>query len=460
MICELKKIIAEYRMFSPGEKVLVGLSGGPDSVCLLYLLNSLSKEYGLKLFIAHLNHGLRGRESDGDEKFCKELGERLEIPVFSKKIKLSELGGSSENTARKERFKFFLEEACQCGAKKIALAHTADDQAETVLMRIVRGAGVDGLSGIPPTRNMGDVTIIRPLLSVRKDEILKFLKGKGIEYRTDRTNKESVYFRNKVRNKLLPELEKYNPSINDSLRNIGEISALANDFIGNSALREFKKCAVVSDRGVRIQADRIGGLHPIIVREIIRMSAESVGEGLCLNSAQIEDVVNLLKNTEGTKRVILGKDIFTAREYNELVFCRETAKSAGFRLGLPVPGKTDIPNTEIVVACEVGSRSDPLPYEDRNLFEVGVDCDKIQRPIVVRSREKGDKMRPIGLKGTKKLQDIFVDLKIPEKDRDKIPIFVSRDEIFWIPGYRIGERFKVDRDTKRVLLITVKGMSI
>lgn len=393
MIAKIKKTISTYNMLSKGDRVLVALSGGPDSVCLLYVL----RELGLKLYIAHLNHGLRGKESDTDQRFCEDLGRRLGIPVYTKKVKIKK----NEETGRNARYKFLEETSRRIGATKIALGHNADDQAETVLMRLLRGAGTRGLSGIPPVRGI----IIRPLINVWREEILDYLKKKDIAYRIDSTNLGTDYFRNRIRHELIPYLSKYNPNIKNILRNTGRNMAMLSDIRQELIIRAGKKL------------------------------------GVNLSSEHVDDILSM------NKEIFLPKGIVARKEYDKLVFFKKSPKKS-FRVELPVPGKARIPKYNILISSMLCKKPKKIT---RKSFEVMLDYDKISRPLIVRNRRPGDTFQPIGLRGKKKLKKIFIDEKIPERLRDTIPLVVSGKDICWIPGYRIGEKFKIDSNTVRVV---------
>lgn len=453
MFNKIRKTISQYNMFSERDSVLVGLSGGPDSVCLLHIL----KEYGLKLYIAHLNHGLRGKESDEDERFCKELGRKLGISVYAKKVKI----GKGEDAARNARYKFLEDTAHKIGATKIALGHNADDEAETVLMRLLRGAGVRGLSGIPPVRRLGDLVIVRPLINVWRKEIMDYLGKRNITYREDSTNKQLDFFRNRIRYELIPFLTKYNPNIKNILHNTGKNMAMVNEYLDSVVNKELQ--------GNEIKIKRLKRLHPIIKQGLVRRVAESLEPGLVLESIQVDNILELTSEIKGSKSIVLPKGIKVIREYDKLFFCRNEKGKGDFEIELPIPGKVKIGEYNILTdskLCKrVGKKQCPGGRSvkgggkiRRNLLEVYLDYDRMARPLIIRNRKPGDVFQPIGFKGKKKVKDIFIDEKVPERYRDIIPIFVSGRDICWIPGYRIGEKFKIVPETKNILEIKVMGV--
>lgn len=243
LLNKFKKTIREYNLIDKGDNIVIGVSGGADSVALALLLEALSAEFKLSLHIAHLNHNLRGEDSKRDADFVLRLARKLNLPVSSGEINASDLrqGGSLEEAARKKRLDFFFKVAKERKAEKVALGHNLDDQAETVLMRLIRGSGLLGLSGILPKREMGNFIIIRPLLDITRSEIERFLKSRGIKPRQDYTNRQEVFFRNRIRRRLLPELSAYNKNIKKSLARAACNIAIDYDYILSQSLCSFKR---------------------------------------------------------------------------------------------------------------------------------------------------------------------------------------------------------------------------
>lgn len=293
MVEKVKNIIKRYGLIKKNDRIVVGVSGGPDSLALLCVLNSLKKEFNLRLHIAHLDHLLR-RESGKDREFVEKLANRLKIPVTAAQIDIKALSrkGSLEEISRNARFGFFFKVAKDIKARKIALGHNLDDQAETVLMRILRGAGLSGLSGILPKRNIAGFTIIRPLLEVRRREIKAFLNRKKIKPRQDASNQEDIYLRNRIRNKLIPFLEKeYNPNIREVLSNMAEGARDDYDYLSRSA-------SLVAWRlGKKINLVKFRKLHPAMQRLILRMNiARLKGNTRRINFRHIKELQDLILN--------------------------------------------------------------------------------------------------------------------------------------------------------------------
>ena len=316
---KIKNTIKTYNLINKGDRIVVGVSGGPDSTCLLYLLNGLKKEFRLRLHIAHLDHMLR-KDSCKDRGFVKKIGERLEIPVTSARINVKELAkyGSLEEIARNARLGFLFKVARDVKAKKIALGHNFDDQAETVLMRIIRGAGLYGLSGILAKRNIAGFEIIRPLLEVKRKEIEAYLKSKKIKPRIDISNKHNLYFRNKIRNRLLPLLkEEYNKNIKEVLAGMAQNTGSDYDYLQHVAER--------SMRGLKakLNLDKLKKLHPAIQRLILRRAIASVkGDTRRITFKHIKEIEDLILNRPKNSVVDLPKGISVVKK-KHLFFYRK-----------------------------------------------------------------------------------------------------------------------------------------
>ncbi|HAH21141.1 MAG: tRNA lysidine(34) synthetase TilS [Omnitrophica WOR_2 bacterium GWF2_43_52] len=300
LLSKFKQSVKRSQLINANDTIVIGVSGGPDSVCLVYLLRALQKEYGLTLSIAHLDHMLRGKDSEKDARFVFELSEKLKIPAFFKKVAIAKLAqkGSFEELARKERFDFFFETAKKVGAKKIALGHTLDDQAETVLMRMLRGSGLMGLAGILPRKKMGDFVIIRPLLEIQRSEIETFLRLRKITPRIDITNQSEVYLRNRIRHKLLGELKKYNPNIKTVLAATAEHIALDYDYLLAAGSKAFQAIKTIETGScVRLDLKKFFLLHPALQNLALRFTFERLkGDTRRLTARHIKEIKDMAYN--------------------------------------------------------------------------------------------------------------------------------------------------------------------
>lgn len=317
---KVKDTVKKYNLINKNDRVLVGLSGGPDSVTLLYLLSSLSKEFKLTLHIAHLDHKLR-RDSYKDREFVERLASRLKIPVTIAQINVKELakGGSVEEIARNARLGFFFKIAKDIKADKIALGHNFDDQAETVLMRILRGTGLYGLSGILPKRNIAGFSIIRPLIEVRRKEIEAFLKKKKVKARLDASNLEDIYFRNRIRNRLLPLLAReYNKNIKVVLSNMAQSIGCDYDYLSTVA-----QCTIRRLGTIKLNLNKLAKLHPAIQRLVLRLSIQRVkGDTRRITFQHIKEIEDLLLNRPINSIVDLPRGISVVKKRKFLAFYR------------------------------------------------------------------------------------------------------------------------------------------
>jgi len=314
---ELRQTVRHYGLIVKNDTIVVGVSGGPDSVVLLYLLNALSKELKLKLHIAHLDHMLR-RESAGDREFVENLARNFNLPFTAAQINIKQLGkkGSLEEIARNARLGFLFGVANKIGAKKIALGHNFDDQAETVLMRITRGSGLYGLSAILPKRKIGRYEIIRPLIEIRRSQIEAFLRRKRIKPRMDASNRQDIYLRNRIRNRLLPLLEKgYNKNIKEVLSNMAQTASLDYDYLNRVASQKAKAL------GSNISLAKLSNIHPAIQRLIFRLNISRLkGDSRRINFRHIKEIEDLLLSRPANSIVDLPKGVSVIKKKKSLSF--------------------------------------------------------------------------------------------------------------------------------------------
>jgi tRNA(Ile)-lysidine synthase len=278
---KIKSTIRKHNMLQKGDSILVGVSGGPDSVTLLHVLDSLKKEYSLNILIGHLDHKFRGEESAGDRKFCEELAKKYNLEIIWEEIDVpkaaKEKGISPEEAARFERYDFFKRTVKERGMDKIAVGHTRDDQAETVLMRIIRGAGMKGLGGISPVKDIQGNKIIRPLIEVSRKEVEDFISEAGLKFRTDSSNEKSIYTRNKIRLELIPLLEKdFNSNIKEVLANMAENLQIENDFLSRYARRKFKSVSSIKHEEILIDIKKFKKQPEAVRKRILRAALEEL----------------------------------------------------------------------------------------------------------------------------------------------------------------------------------------
>ncbi|MCP4669147.1 MAG: tRNA lysidine(34) synthetase TilS, partial [Deltaproteobacteria bacterium] len=440
-----------------GDKVLVALSGGADSVCLLDVLVQLKDELGIQLVAAHFDHGLRPGQDEDETRFAASLADSFSLPFVSEKANqdFRKLGGSLEEKARDARYRFLEGARERFSAQKIALGHTLNDQAETVLMRLLRGSGPSGLAGIPPKR---DDTIIRPLIDVTRSEIETYLNQKELTYVTDPTNVEERHLRNRIRLDLLPHLETYQPRIVELLGRTARIMRSDEAWLKSRADASAQKVMERGENGeIGILLNAFVKLPDALRNRVVRQALEITGGGLRrVSLGHIEAINRMAGGTRPQARIDLPWGMVVKKVYDRLVFTK--VKERGYEaLSYTLKGSGEY-------TLEGFGRAVALEEIDKDLFQkrgtsqwqAFFDADRLAFPLVIRNIRAGDRFVPLGMKGRKKVKDLFIDLKIPSEKRALIPLLVCRDMIVWVCGLRMDDRFKVIPQTKRVLKITFR----
>ena len=436
--------------------IVAGVSGGSDSMALLFALLDLREFYpGTEVVVSHVNHGLRGGESDEDAEFVREAAERLgfsfecvraDTEGFRKKH-----GLSLEDAARELRYRFFNEILAKHSAQRIATAHTLNDQAETVIMRFIRGSGSQGLAGIRPLSG----NIIRPLINVTKLEAREYLQSKSVSWREDSTNSSDEFLRNRVRNELIPLLESYNPAVEQVLSRVAAVCAAEADFISAEADKRFRKIARVIAEGVFGDTEKLLGEPQAIRLSVMRKSILAVkGDLNSVSAKHLFSIDEVLRSGESSAEVNLPGGVvfhmghgvfFFAREENFLEFPTTEIRSHG----------THRVSRDLAVTVELTDDASLWAEEEVGYFAP----EKISFPLKLRSFSDGDRFIPLGMKGTRKLKDFFIDCKIPRFLRKKVPVFETRDGIIWTGGLRIDDRFKADKTKGPWLRVRLRGSS-
>jgi tRNA(Ile)-lysidine synthase len=445
-------------MLSGGERVLVGLSGGPDSVCLLSILHSLRERFTSEISAMYVDHGLRPRETGNEIEFCRNLCERLNVPFRTKTINVRSYAQdrkmNMQEAARQLRYRTFDETSGDIGARRIALGHTADDQAETLLMRLFRGSGPTGLSGIPPVRK----NIIRPLIETRRGEIEKFLDDEKIEYIIDSSNLKENYLRNRIRLSLVPMLKEYNPDIIETLSKTAAIFRDEEKYfeiIGTKALMKLISRKTASRIELFLAPLEI--MDKAIMRRVLRRAIDETKGLRGISFIHIEDIIGLIRTGDPGDRIYLPKGIRVIKGYSTLILTSDPPVTLG-SYSLTVPGEIILREAGVLIKSSLVPVSElQAPGQTNPGIVSGVfDADKLNLPLVVRPRKEGDFFYPSGFGRRKKLQDFFVDEKIPRDERDRVPLIISGNDIIWVVGYREDERFKVGEGTEKVVRFEVK----
>ncbi|HWP60514.1 MAG TPA: tRNA lysidine(34) synthetase TilS [Candidatus Acidoferrales bacterium] len=456
------RTVEKYRMLSPGERVLVGVSGGADSVALLHLLVGMGPALNLHLEVAHLMHGLRGREAEEDAGFVRALAERLGLPFHLKQINLleekSRLGkGNIEAIGREERYGFFAEVMRASGCGKLATGHTRDDQVETLLMRLLRGAGRGALGAIRPVRLLDDSEpsparwVIRPLIEVSKDQAAAYLRKRGIAFREDATNWDTSYLRNWVRHSLLPELRRRtDKGLDLRLARTADLlweEEKVLDEIARARLHAVRRGKDL-DLGVLLADSR--ALQRRVLRLWLRESGAGSGR---LTFAHVEDCLKLVAEGPAHGRISLPGGWELAKEYGAARLEKRQFKRQPpvcYTYPVTLGKELVIPEAGMRIRTSVGRLSpDRWP---KSPWQAIFDLRILDRGLTVRNFRAGDRFRPLGLGGQKKVKELFIERKLSRESRGRWPFLLSGDDILWIPGYARSDLAKVGPQTSEVVL--------
>ena len=468
LLTQLVRTVRQQQLFVPGQHLLVAVSGGPDSITLLSLLYRLAKPWRLTLTVVHCNYGLRGAESDGDESFVKSFCRERHLPLAIHRPKLVKRRrhSSLQALARDARYDFMKQLAHEVRADGIAVGHTADDQAETVLMWMLRGAGMAGLAGMPYVR---EDRIIRPLLASTRNEVLAYLDHEGLTYRCDSSNEKLLYHRNRIRKQLFPVITELAPAAVRVLQRQADLLREDEQYL--ETVTNKLMCELVSHGagGVRrLNRQAVIELPVALQRRLVRAVLRAYEEEGSASSIQVVEAVRrvLLKGRSGAqlllKQAMVSLDQGTVR-FSRLRENHKDEIGSGHRtsecLLLAVPSTVYWARTNQQIHVQHMARCDAeqggmAPSVQRVLF----DANRYSEPLLVRSWRAGDRFSPRGMKGrSKKLQDYFTDRKIARHQREKVPLLVAPEGVLWVVGMRQDERFIVSRGTTRCLVVSVSN---
>ncbi len=450
--------IRQNRLVS-GKKLVVAVSGGADSVCLLHILVKLQEKLKVKPHVAHLNHRLRGTDSEADAKYVSHLSRQLGIPAT---IEGREVKGyqkqqrlSLEEAAREVRYGFLAEVAKSIGAKLVAVGHTRDDHIETILLHLIRGTGTRGLRGLQPYTDWksksGRIAVIRPLLEISHQETENYCQSHKLKPRIDATNISLSPLRNRVRHQLLPLLMSYNPGIVQALLRTAQIAGDDIDFLDKEIAQLWDEVAREQGKTIVLGRERLDRLPPALKRYLLRAAVEKMlGSAKDIEMRHIEEMMSALDKAAG-KRLSLPQGLIFAIEYDRYLLTSDpTALSPlpvlSGEFELRIPGETSLPGWRI--QATIINREG---MTEKDNFTAYLNLNKVGDKIVVRPRKRGDRFQPLGLDQSKKLNEFMIDAKIPQAWRQRVPIVCSPEQIIWVVGWRIDERAKVSQKTKKVL---------
>lgn len=476
LIEKVLSTVRKYNMLKPGDKVLVAVSGGPDSMALLHALWASREQLSIELCAFHLDHMFRGDESRQDLEavcdYCDRLGvqvvtRRYNVPLFAQESKLSD-----EEAARVIRYRIASSVAASLGCTCIALAHQRDDNLETVLMHLLRGSGLRGLAGIRPVRSYSSHVwsgkLIRPLLQCSRDEIEAYCREEGIPFRIDRSNLSDRYARNRIRLDLIPRLLEYNPNLSETVASMSEFVADEDDFLDEQA----RKLLVDHSRFVggvlEVELEALERVHPALVRRAILVAIERVrGVRSDVYSSHIQSVFDLVVSRTRSGRLSLPGGTVVRKRYGVLEFAisdaLESEKVPQYSKPVAVPGFTVVPYISKMIVADVfpieqlGNR-----HKTADPSVAYMDYDVVSDGLAVRNRRDGDRFAPLGMAGTKKLKKFFIDNKIKAELRDRIPLIVYGrygEHIAWVGELRLSENVKITGKTRNVLRLSLEPIS-
>jgi len=470
----------------PGQpKLVVAVSGGPDSVCLLHILVQLREKLGIRLHVAHLNHQLRGAESDADAEYVADLARQLGIPatIESRDVKAYQARQrlSLEEAAREVRYTFLAQVADSTGADRVAVGHTVDDHIETILMHLIRGTGTRGLRGLQPSGQWpsrgSSLTVIRPLLQISRQETADYCHQHQLMPRIDTSNLSLSPLRNRIRQQLLPLLQSYNPQVAEALLRTARIAADDLAFLDKEVARLWGDIAREQKNSIIFDKSKFLKLPSALQRYLLRSSIEKLlGNLKDIETRHIEELMEALNKPAG-KRISLPDGLIFSIEYDKYLLGPDPAALSPFpvlntEVALKIPGKTPLPGwqVEATIIDQKGESErgeapltnlpPPFPREgDKggglpdNSLTACFDLDKTGRQLTVRTRHPGDRFQPLGMSQPKKLNEFMIDSKIPRPWRQRIPIVCSPEHILWVIGGRIDERAKITHNTKQILCL-------
>ena len=464
---QMHRFIAQHKMIKAGETVLVAVSGGADSLALLYGLNALRSQLNCQLHVAHLNHCLRP-DADADADFVRQHAVDLRLPCTIQRMEIPHLAQqwklSAEAAGRKVRYQFYESVITEIDGTKVALGHHQDDIAETVLMNLIRGSGATGLKGIAPVR---DAKFIRPLAGFTRQQIEAFLTSIGVVPRHDTTNTDTRYLRNRIRHELIPQLENaYNPNIKTGLSRTADVLRAESEYLDTAAREAFEACRIQGPHK-NVVLDRVAFRkhHIALQRRMLRQSvSEMSGDMSDFYFTHCEKMLNLIEAEASNALFVLPKGLQFRRAYQQLIIERKPVKTGNFAYPVVPVGKTSIEVLNTAITAELGNiASCPTLALPDGKFEAIFDYEKIRKvfaepsleafPLTVRNRRQGDRFQPYGMRGTKKIKDFLIDAKVPRYERDRIPLLVCGDQILWIIGYTTSEVFKIESDTRQYLYL-------
>ena len=463
LVKKIIRYIERERLLRRGDRVLVAVSGGPDSLCLLHLLCTLKAPYGLSLIVAHLDHRIRPESRQEAEKVRRIAGSwglpfegaAVDLPAYRVVRKLS-----SQEASRIVRYRFPLEAGKRYGAGKIALGHHRDDLAETVLFNLLRGTGPDGLAGILPRRSLGPVELIRPLLGITREEIERYCREYELEPILDSSNLETVYTRNRIRLELIPHLEKnYNPRLKRSLADLAVLAAADRAYFDQVVQNRYERTVRRKRGKLLLDCAALAALPAALRGRVAYRALSEYIPAKQIGRRQVEQLLSLAEGQGPARQIFLPAGIRARRSYGCLILspAAPAEKRSPAPRSLQVPGRTAVPGEMLAVQaslCRPGELS--WPPASRQAY---LDYDSLPGPLQLRTRWPGARFYPQGAPGSKKLKDFMIDQKVPLHLRERLPLVAAGCKVIWVAGKRIAHPYRVTDRTRLVLVLELQHLN-
>ncbi len=468
MIKKVTQFCRQEHLLEPGDGILVGLSGGADSVCLFLVLMAMKQEWNLRLFPVHVHHNLRGEEADADERFCRSLCEKYGVSLTTVSVRVAGLaeenGWSVEEAGRNARYETFERLKKKWGCQKIAVAHHKNDQAETVLFQLLRGSRMKGLSGIPAGRG----TVIRPLLCVTRQEIEEFLRDQGQEYCTDRTNLEDGYTRNRIRNRMIPLAEQIQPKAVEHIAATADYLSRVEKLLERQSRELWRQAVVQEEKRWKISVPILQKAEPLLAERVVyRVLCEAAGEKKDMTALAVTQCMALFQKQTG-RSMELPKNVIAVREYDTVwVERKRDGKEAGreqvtiaireFPCTIPLLREGKKLHLELWDRKEDEAAFDQKRKQiPKNDYTKWYDYDTINNDMVLRTPRTGDRIALYTDGRGKNVLSVLVEAKIPKEERNRRAVLAAGEDVLWIPGVRSSEAHRVSKDTERILAVTIE----
>jgi tRNA(Ile)-lysidine synthase len=498
VIDQVRETLEHYAMFAPSETLVLGVSGGPDSLCLLHVMRRLTPTLGINLHVGHLDHGIRGDEAEEDARYVGDICRAWDTPCTLERADVPALaeakGLAIEEAARRARYAFLADLARRLGGRTVAVAHNADDQVETVLMHLLRGSGLAGLRGMRPLSWVDEmrlvegaaqgprVRLLRPLLYVSRAEIEAYCRTYGLQPRYDRSNLDLTYYRNRLRHELIPMLETYNPNIRAVLRRTAEVMAADYQLLRQQLEEEWARVATM-DRSLGQSGERtivydlaaLRGLPLGLQRALLREGIHRLRRSLRnINWVHIDNAIEVLQSGHTGAAATLPQGLLLTLGYERAIladaeqiildpgrphlWAEPLAVPLGGAVTLQGPADSALAGEGWILETALYRREAlaAAPEDNRDPYTAYLDADRLQYPLSLRTRREGDAFYPLGLRHQQKLRNFMVNVKIPRHERARLPLLVCGDEIAWVVGWRIDARYAVGEETGRVLIVLVR----